>query len=249
MYIKWNNDSVRWFCDASEYTGFNRRLAELILDHIDSRDTLADLGCGAGLIDMELAPRIGHITCVDIDEYAVRSVTALAERCGIGNITAVCADAATIDGQWDTVLALFHGRIETFLSKYFDMARETFIAVVRGNPLRIDQIPEEILHLYRTVEQTSEILDKLGMRYELIRGSLEYGQPFRSREDAELYARAYRKCRDGESMDACLARTLTQTEDPEFPLYMPYEKKFGMYIIKKADNTGFTFDKDLTGGL
>jgi len=249
MYIRWNDNTVRWFCDASAYTGFNKKLAQTILEHIDSRETLADLGCGAGLIDLELAPYIGHITCVDIDEYAVRSVGELTARRGIKNITALHADAAAIDGKWNTVLALFHGRLETFLSKYFDMAEETFIAVVRGNPVRPELIPKETLHLYRTVEQTSEILDRLGIRYELITGSLEYGQPFRTRGDAMLYAEAYRKCRNGESTEDFLLRALTETGDQQFPLYMPYEKKYGMYIIKKTDNTGFTFSQDMTGGL
>ncbi len=241
MYIEWNNNTVRWFADASEYTGFNRKLAGIILDHIGSRRTLADLGCGAGLIDIELAPYIGQITCVDIDEYAVNSVKELAARHGIGNITAVHADAAALEGKWDTVIALFHGRLETFLEKYFDMAGETFIAVVRGNPVRMESMSQKMMHLYRTVEQTSEILDRLGIRYELLTGSLEYGQPFRSLDDARNYAEMYRKCRDGESMEDYLARALTDTEDPQFPLYMPYEKKYGMYVIKKTDNIGFSF--------
>ena len=37
MMIKWNERSVRWFHNASEFTGYNKKLAEIILNSIPSK--------------------------------------------------------------------------------------------------------------------------------------------------------------------------------------------------------------------
>ena len=56
MKIVWNEQSVQWFRRASDYTGYSRNLAKLLLEDLPQGGTLCDMGCGSALVDFELAP-------------------------------------------------------------------------------------------------------------------------------------------------------------------------------------------------
>ena len=47
MHIKWNDQSRKWFENASEYTGYNKLLAEKLKKYIPCGGSLCDIGCGA----------------------------------------------------------------------------------------------------------------------------------------------------------------------------------------------------------
>ncbi|MCF0120478.1 MAG: methyltransferase domain-containing protein [Oscillospiraceae bacterium] len=129
MAINWNKNTIRWFRDASEYTGYNREMAKLILERIGSRGTLCDIGCGAAQIDFELAPHIDRITCVDLSQTAISGVDEEIKSRGVENITTVCADATTLNERFDTVLMLFCGE-DYFYEKCFPLATERMIFTI-----------------------------------------------------------------------------------------------------------------------
>jgi len=68
MLFGWDEQTIRWFLDASAYTDFHQTLARKITPYLDPGDTLCDLGCGLGRLDLELAPHVMCLTAVDIDE-------------------------------------------------------------------------------------------------------------------------------------------------------------------------------------
>lgn len=129
----WNEQSVRWFRSASEHTRYNQKLAQLLLKYIPVGGSLCDIGCGAGLIDMELSPFFEEITCADISEAAIHAMEQIARERNIQNIKALCADAAGLKDRWDTVIALFFGGYD-FLGKYYPLARERLILAVHSQP-------------------------------------------------------------------------------------------------------------------
>ncbi len=236
ILFQWNETAVRWFEEASKYTGFHENLKQLILPNIACRETLVDLGCGAGLIDLALADSIGHITCVDKNEGVIGMLRAGILKRGIGNIEAICQDAETLSGQWDTVLAVFYGRIDESLSKLLSMCRESVIAVVhadaQGKLGPTDYHPPKC----NTVSLTSQALDALGARYTVIEDALEYGQPLRSLAEAADFVRFYSKNPPDTSVDAYLEACLTVTCDPVYPYYLPNKKGFGIFILGRDDN-------------
>lgn len=237
MSIVWNEQSAVWFRDASEYTGYNRELAKLLLEHIPLRTTLCDVGCGAGLIDFELAPFFDEITCVDVSPEAISAVSEGIRERETRNIKAVCADGLRLTGQWGTVIALFHGGGE-FLPKYLALAKDRLILASlverRGRFGPENRKTEKAF----SADGTAEQLDALGIKYTLQRHSLEYGQPFRTYRDAEIFVRAYSEPMPQNELDEYLEKALQKTGREDFPYYLPRKKNFGLFVISREDNPG-----------
>ena len=187
MRIVWGDKAVRWFKNTSEFTGYNKKLAEILLSHIPCRESLCDVGCGAGLIDMELAPYIEEITCVDINPEAVKAVEQTAGELGIENISAFCMDATKLDGRWNTVMGLFYGG-DDFFTKFIHMAKDRLILVTHGS-IKGEFGPEghQVTKCFG-VKGVSAYLDSLGVKYHLEEHALEYGQPFSDLRKGLLHA-------------------------------------------------------------
>ncbi len=234
--IVWNEQSVRWFRSASEYTGYNRSLAALLLEYLPSGGTLCDMGCGCALIDFELAPHFQEITCVDIDPEAAAAVRRQAESRGISNLHAVHADGTTLDGHWDAVMALYHGGADAF-DRYYEKAEQTLLLVTRRN--RAGNFGPE----NRRIEKCTDIagiagyLNSRGIRYTLREAAIEFGQPFESMEDARLFIQAYAMPTGSEELDRYLERSLQSTGRTDYPYYLPKTRELGIFVIRRSDNT------------
>ena len=63
MRIKWSEQTVRWFKTVVEYTGYNKKVAQVLKKYIPEGETLCDLGGGTGLVDFALADHCSAITC------------------------------------------------------------------------------------------------------------------------------------------------------------------------------------------
>jgi len=229
MKIVWSEQSIRWFQRASDYTGYSRELAKLLLEALPRGGTLCDMGCGSALIDYELAPRFREITCVDISDTVIRSVQEEVARRGIANITAVASDGRAVDGLWDAVIALFHDGSDLF-ERYFDKARDTLILATHS--ARIPCSEEDKCY---DVPSTKQHLDSLGINYTVQEYALEYGQPLTDMEEARAFVRAYSSTDDAEQA-AYLARALQPTGREDFPYYLPKTRRLGIFVIRKRDN-------------
>lgn len=235
MKIVWNEQSIRWFHNASEYTGYNKKLAEILFRHISRGGSLCDIGCGAGLIDFELAPHLAQITCVDISPEAIDAVERHARRLGLSNISTLCMDASGLEGKWDTVMALFHGG-EDVISKYFHLAKEQLILGAHGT-LKGNFGPDghKVTKCF-DVRGIQEYLDGQGIRYSLQELTLEYGQPLTDLSDAEAFVTAYSLPMEKSELDAYLRQRLEKTGDDKFPYYLPNKKKLGLFVIRRDEN-------------
>lgn len=236
--IVWNERSVRWFRNASEYTGYNKKLAEIILGQIPSRKSLCDMGCGAGLIDFELAKHIEDITCVDVSPEAIRAVEQQAAELGLTNVAACCMDGTKVEGQWETVMALFHGGRDVF-SKYFHLATGQLILGTHGS-LTGSFGPEghKVVKCFDT-NGVRDYLDDLGVKYHLQMLELEYGQPLTDRQDAEEFVTAYTMPMEKSELDAYLDEKLEETGDTQFPYYLPKKRSMGLFVIRRDENAQF----------
>lgn len=235
MYIRWSDQSLRWFENASEYTGYNRELATKLKKYIPRGGTLCDIGCGAGLFDFEMADWCRTITCVDIAPEAVNGVQKGVLARGIYNITAVCADAAALEGTWDTVTALFFGGSH-FVERYFPLARVQLVIVTHAE--RKGNFGPEGHQVVKCsdIESTKAYLDSLGVKYVHEYAELEFGQPFAELDDARAFVRAYSSPMDDKTLDAYLSEKLEQTGDATWPYYLPNRKKFGVFAIRRDEN-------------
>lgn len=232
MAIKWNDQTCRWFEAASEYTGYNRLLAEILKKYIPQGESLCDLGCGAGFIDLELADHCSSITCIDLAPDAVDCVRRGAKRRGIQNIRALCADASTLQSPHDTVTAFFFGD-SRFYEHYFHLAKKRFIVAAHGR--RVGNFGPDGYQLIKRsdIESTRAYLDQLGVSYQYEAVSLEYGQPFPDLDDARAFIRAYSRPMSDELLARYLAENLKETNMEQWPYYLPNLKKFGLFIIER----------------
>ena len=238
MHIKWNNQTVRWFEDASEYTGYGRKMAQILKEYIPQGDTLCDLGCGAGLVDFALADHCSSITCVDISPDAVEHVRHKALVNGIKNMHALCMDASELTGSWDTVMAIFFGRGQIH-EKYLRLAGKRFVLITHAHR-KGNFGPEGHQTLKCSdIATTKDYLDSMGLKYEHKVLTLEYGQPFLDLEDARAFVRSYTRPMKEETLEAYLEENLEKTGEEKWPYYLPNMKDFGLFIIRRDENEKF----------
>lgn len=235
MKIVWNEQSIRWFRDADEFTGYNDRLAALICSHVSAPATLLDIGCGAGLLDLKLAPHFEKITCVDVNREAINAVRSGAAQTGIDNIEALCADAYRLQGSWDTVVAAFCGE-ETFFDAFFPLAVRELIFITHLNAEgNLGPHGKRVPHGFNS-DVARSVLEAKRAKYHFESHTLEYGQPFKSMEAADVFLAAYTESMTKTERAAYLRSNLQTTGDPRFPFYLPKKKTLGLFVIPK--NTG-----------
>ena len=235
MLFEWNEQTFRWFREASEYTGYDKALSKLLLKHLDSCETLCDMGCGMGFADLELAPFFQEITCVDISPAVIQNLRERVKSAAIPNVRTHCADGLEVRGEWDAVMALFHGDVEVIGESYLKMARKRFVLVVHGSPYGSTGPEQYRVRKCCDTDHTRSWLEAHGIPYHLELGSLEFGQPHRSFEEALAYTRTYSKGAPEDELEAYVRSHVVETGQEEFPLYTPKKRSFGLFEIRKED--------------
>lgn len=238
MNIVWSEKTIRWFADASAFTGFHRKLAALLSERLPGKGTLADVGCGTGLVDFELAPLYERVVCVDVSREALTSLRSAAAARGMTNIETRLADACTLSGRFDDVIAVFYGDAELFAEKLLPLAKAGFAAVVHASPEGKLGPEDYRLKKTDTAAAAAELFSGLGIEFSRTDISLEYGQPFRTLEDAREFTRAYSDCPPDAAVDEYLEKNLVATGERDFPLYLPNEKYFSILSVLKRPDGG-----------
>lgn len=230
MRVGWNEKTIAWMEAASAFTGFHRKLAALIRPYLCLGGTLCDLGCGLGLIDLEISPWLERVTCLDTSGPALAALERLADRRGCTNLELRQGDVETLEGEWDTVLGVFFGFGDR-IPRWLTHCRRGLVVVVADGE-RPSFGPGRPSKRY-TAGYAQMLLDQAGISYQMERHALEYGQPFRSLEEAEEFGRIYSGGDRREDLRYLRGR-LTATGDPDYPWYLPQEKRFSIFSIQKG---------------
>jgi SAM-dependent methyltransferase len=238
MNIVWSEKTIRWMAEASAFTGYHKKLAAVLAETLPGGGTLADLGCGTGLIDLELAPRYERVTCVDVSAEALTSLRAAADVRGLGNIETRLADAKALTERFDDVIAVFFSDADVIVNKLVPTARRGFAAVVHVSPEGKFGPENYRMKKADTASAASALFERLGIEYKRTDMSLEYGQPFRTVEDAREFTRAYSDCPPDAAVDEYLEKNLVATGERDFPLYLPNEKYFSILSVLKRPDGG-----------
>lgn len=234
MMINWNEESIRWFHNASIYTGFHKKLSYLLNEHIAPGSTICDLGCGMGIADLYLAKSAKEITCVDISEIPLRYIDEEAARIGISNIETLLSDVNTLSGTWDTVISQFYGNAGKSMEMYLSLSAKNVIAVIHGTkngnlgPVKY-KLPKCV-----TILETLASLEKLEVKWKFSEHFLEYGQPFKDEAEAFEFVNIYSIDPPKRAVDDFLKERLIRTGDTRWPLYLPNKKHFGIFVVERA---------------
>lgn len=231
MNFNWNSDTIRWYQDANFYTGYNKKVAELIAPKLRGYSTFCDIGCGLGLVDLELSKHIESITCIDINNEAICALKKNMKLRKITNIEPRLMDCEDIEESWDVIFISFFGsrNIERFLPNC-----KKLIAVV-GKDNEEELFPRK----YRTFKKNTydkvekELIDK-GIPYCLDKALLKFGQPFISIEDAQRFVRTYSPEISQEDLEFFLSKRIVKTGEDEkkYPYIIPRKKTIGIFEIQ-----------------
>lgn len=226
MYFGWNEKTINWMQSASDFTGFHRHLCDFLEPLVSQDGTLCDIGCGIGLVDVELAGRWSglSITCLDPDAPALAALGEMAADRGVGNIKTVCARSEELSGEWDVILSVFYGSGEQCLS-WLPHCKARLISVIadENSPsFSVHRAPRR-----KTARRTRELFSEAGLRFSERRLALEYGQPFTDEQDARDFMSVYGVAEDTE---------MIETRDEKFPLYLPKTKLFSIFTVEKTIN-------------
>jgi precorrin-6B methylase 2 len=241
MDFIWNEKTIGWFIAASEYTGFHGNLAALARPHVDDCETLCDIGCGLGLIDLELAKHVRGVVCVDRNEAAINALNGLISARGASNVAARVADANELaaDERHDAVIMSFFGSSVDAVARFMTLCVKKMILIVHAKPSPAGRVNAVSLRPKPLgADEVRRFLTGRGASFREFDAAIEFGQPFKSREDARDFLRVYasetaraagvvgpeRLCDDMENR-------LVETGESDYPLYLPKPKELAMFVV------------------
>lgn len=229
MDFRWTADTIRWFQAADNYTGFSRKMAERIVPLLKNHTSFCDIGCGLGLIDLELCQYIKKITCIDISGKAVESLQRKIEEKKITNIETLQMDSKENKDSWDVIFVSFYDSYN--LEQYLPRCKR-LIAVV-GKNKKSELFPEKYRDIIKyAADETEKYLIHKNIPYTPFEASFEFGQPLVSLEDAENFVRTYSHGIDQKDLGIYLSQNLTTTTDKQYPYFLPRLKRVEIFDIK-----------------
>jgi len=228
MKFEWNVDTIRWYQEANEYTGFFKQVAGLIAPKLAGYATMCDIGCGLGLLDLELCNSIGHITCIDISREAIEALNKTLQEKHITNIETRVMDSSDIKENWDVITISFFG--SSSLEEYLPHCKKLF-AVVTGS-LSNELTPEQHFPFKRhSVPEIEQALKLKDIPYSLTQAAFEFGQPLASKEEAVRFVRSHSPGINPEDLATFLSERLVETGEERFPFFLPRLKSIGIFEI------------------
>lgn len=233
MQFRWSEQSIQWFLEASVFTGFHKALAKKISPFLEFEDSLCDIGCGLGRLDLELAPYVRKLTAFDIDPEVVGILYKDAQSRSLHQLYPLCADVATFRGRFDVVLMSFFGKSEIDIVHGLGLCRKKMIRIVNVENKSSLYPSRHRKTVKDTVSVVSRELEEQSLSFHLETPSIEFGQPFRSRQGAENFVCCHAPDIESRELEDFLKEHLVETGESDFPFYLPNEKRVGIFIIDK----------------
>ena len=243
MMQAWTPEGMAFLQDAMACCGYYPALARRIAPYLPKQAHVCDAGCGLGGLSVALLPYCRHVTAVD---RAAAPLENLRQRAGHDpRLTVRQGDIRCLPPEtpYDAMVFCLFGDVEEALTVARQQCRGTVLLIRRdyayhrfstGTVLLIRR--DYAYHRFSTgrvpvgftAADSEDTLRHLGLSYRMERFSLEFGQPFRSLEDAQRFFRLYD--RSG-GADPPLHR-LTAGPSAEFPYYLPTRKELCLLAVE-----------------
>ena len=233
MMQRWGSDAIRFMTDASEYGEYYRQLTAELFPYLPLDGHICDAGCGLGYLAQEMSKYCAKVTAIDRSEAATKAIL---KRELPQNMRVLCEDIFTLQEKFDAMVFCYFGRTDEILSLAKKLCKGNILIVKRDCAEHKFSVGE-VAHRRHTVEDTIHALENLNVPYVQKQISLEMGQPFRNIDDALTFFRLYNKSdREVELQD--VAERLIHTDDAEFPLYLPSQRKMELIVFSASDLEG-----------
>ena len=224
MMYRWEPDMIRYMRDASENSSYNRELVAEMLPWLNQEMRVCDAGCGLGYLSMELAPHVEHVTAVDINADALQDLREKA----ISNVTVRCGDIGALQPArpYDAMVFCFFGGIEEILRIAREQCGGSVFVISRNYTTHRFSVGDYPTGSYG-FSRAKMVLSEQGIPFEEKILQLEFGQPFRSLEDARRFFELYSRDENKQLItDEFLKEKLVQ-QPGEFPWYLPHLRNIG----------------------
>lgn len=227
----WNSDSVKWRQEANLYTGFYTKLSELIIPMLEKDDSVCDIGCGLGQVSAEIARHVHDVTAVDTSQIALDCVQKYISNMRQFNVFPRQGTWEEFEGRWDVLLLCYFGRLTENIVKFGTLYSRRLIAVV-GDKSVGPFYPSKFRDTCKqSVTQVDDFLIRKGYLFYMHRSSLEFGQPFDNMDEAIRFICHYAPRISKEEASTHLERTLVINHYGGAKLYLPHEKRFGIFSL------------------
>ena len=229
--MQWTDESIAFLRDAAAMNRYSETIAEKITPQLQENAHVCDAGCGIGELSLALKPYCRHVTAVDADALAIKTLKAHL----IEGVTARCGDMETLalEKPYDAMVFCLFGRTQDTLRIARKQCRGKIFLVKRDYSHHRFSAGKVSLGEY-TAGSTEAVLHEKGIPYTVERFTAEFGQPFRSLEAAERFFALYNRSESEVlSKDEIRAR-LTAGPSAEFPYYLPHKKALCLFTIETA---------------
>ena len=236
MSTVWTPERIESYKQASEYTSFHKKLSVLAAPYLDKHWTLADIGCGPGLLDFWLAPMVAGIEAVDSDSAAIGDLKArlddvfLTDRYTAEKINPRLASLKELEGEaWDVVLISFFGVDSESLEAALALARRRVIVFMHGRPDAEGLLASEDDGGKFSALELEAFLGARGIVYKKSVMEMQFGQPFKSIEDIHRFLAEYGG--DDEKRMTDTEERIVRTNRFDYPYYLPKSISVATFII------------------
>ncbi|SDB19806.1 Methyltransferase domain-containing protein [Eubacterium oxidoreducens] len=234
MFV-WTEDKKRWYKDALAYTGFANKVAAHLKEYIGSTDSVVDLGCGLGTIDLLLAPYVKSIVANDISKIALNDLHQEIKKKKVSNITIHHGDWESLEDEMaDVAITTFFGSLEKDGEKLFSKCRDRLLLVKRNSLVDYASLPKGIGHLALAMDEEKWLKDRK-IPYECSIFEAEFGQPLIDKEDCLNYLESYKMDIKDEAICDFVERAKLKTQDQGYQYYLPNRKEIRVLCICKKD--------------
>lgn len=236
--LSWTEEQTRFMREATEFEGFNYRLAEMILPYLEPNGTLCDAGCGLGYLSAALSPHAQRIACVDINPRAIDFAKTMLQQKGCANVEAVCEDMRQCQGMFDNLVFCLYGSIEEAVAIARRCCRYKAVMIKHNYTEHRFSVQKREGHM----DHYASALDYLkaqGIQAEHYSFTLRMGQPFRNLAEARRFFELYSHDEDpGLITEAFVKSKLIPIQRGEYRYYMPHDRQLGLLVWNGQEEYG-----------
>ena len=260
MNFEWTGKSIALYQEASTYTGFHENLAAMAAPHLDASWTLADFGCGPGLLDFHLAPMVAKVTAIDSEEVAITELRIELESLIVADrpspyrrIEPWLCDLRELGA--DARIGCAHGTRRGSASQLADLRRRSCWDAVVMSFVGVDaQLLDNLIGRARKrallyfrhrsfdpdapeilgAPETERHLAERGYSFTKTVTELEFGQPFCSLPDAEEWLADLAKRKEAKARKA--RESLVETGRSDYPYYLPKTVEVTFFVVTPLES-------------
>ena len=183
----WNEDRIKWYLVASEYTKYHDNMKLEIKKIIPEGESLVDFGCGLGILPMKLSDYLSDIIGVDYDEHVLGILEDSISKKNIKNFKTICSNC--YNGELvenivkpDNILFSHFGNIQDYFYNFYNLFNKRMI-IIRND------VEKNIVHNHNknTIQDICNFLEERKISYNIYRQTYEFGQPLKDEEEVLKY--------------------------------------------------------------